>query len=144
MRSEVTRQREISLRPVIVFEFLQDARGRLLVAKNIGLGAAFNIHTTPLNVVPGTGGWDIHFQRIYSLASHEKKSVAYKLAAITESLDKGFLFFPQLTEKQRELRIEYQDVEGGRYRQDLTVHPKPEGSDSGFVTYASIQKLGAD
>jgi hypothetical protein len=84
--------------------------------------------------------WDIHFDRLHSLGSKEERGIAYTMAALDS--DRGFLFFPQATSKIRELRIEYQDVEGGRYRQDLTVHPKKDGSSgNGYVSYAPLQKL---
>ncbi len=145
MRKEIVRQNSISLRPVVVFEFCQDAaHNRLLVAKNIGNGAAFNITTVPLNVVPGSDSWDIHFDRIHSLGSKERAEVAYTMPGLgsADKGDRGYLFFPQAASKLRELRIEYQDVEGGRYRQDLTVHPKQEGSSGdGYVSYAALRKL---
>ena len=44
MRKEIARQTSVSLRPVVVFEFCQDAAyNRTLYAKNIGVGAAFNV-----------------------------------------------------------------------------------------------------
>ena len=104
--------------------------------------AAFNITTVPLNVVPGTEGWDIHFDRIYSLGSQAQEQVLFRMPVLERDQDRGYLFFLQVTQKPRDLRIEYQDVEGGQYRQDLTVHPKAESpSGNGYVTYASIQKL---
>src|SRR5260370_17370120 len=70
MRKEIVRQNSISLRPVVVFEFCHDAaHNRFLVAKNIGNGAAFNITTVPLDVVPGSDSWDHHFARIRSVHS---------------------------------------------------------------------------
>lgn len=142
MHKEITRQNSIALRPVVVFEFKQDeAHNRLLIARNIGQGAAFNIVTTPLNVIPGDEAWDIHFDSIHSLASHQWAEVGYRMPVLEERADRGYVFFPQATSKQRDLRIEYEDVEGGRYRQDLTVYPRKEGADSGHVTYAPIQPL---
>ncbi len=145
MRREIARQNSISLRPVVVFEFRQDAaHNRLLLAKNIGHGAAFNIIVVPLNVVPGSDSWDIHFDRIHSLGSQEREEVQYTMPGLgsSDKGDRGYLFFPQATSKLRELRIEYQDVEGGHYRQDLTIYPKKEGSSgSGYVSYAPIRQL---
>jgi hypothetical protein len=125
----------------VIFEFRQDAAyKRMLVAKNIGQGAAFNITTAPLNVVSGTEGWDIHFDRIYSLGSQEQSEVLHGMPVVNR--ERGDIFFPQSATKLRELRIEYQDVEGRRYRQDLTIHPNEEGSSgSGYVTYAPIREL---
>ena len=142
---EMARQTSISLRPVVVFEFNQDAaHNRCLMLKNIGRGAAFNITTVPLNVVPGSDSWDVHFERVPWLGSKERQQVLYGMPVLAsiEKGDRGYLFFPQSTSKLRELRIEYQDVEGQRYRQDLTVHPRREGSsEGGYVTYSAIRKL---
>jgi hypothetical protein len=147
MRREVARQNSISLRPVVVLEFKQDVAQNLsLLAVNIGHGAAFNVTTVPLNVVPGDDSWDIHFDRIHFLASQDKREVQYAMPnlASSDKADRGYIFFPQVTLKRRELRIEYQDVEGGRYCQDLTVHPKKEDSSAyGYVTYAPIRTPGA-
>ena len=144
MRKQIARQTSLSLRPVVVFEFQQDtAPNRLLLAKNVGPGAAFNIATLPLNIVPGSDGWDIHFERIYSLGSQEQKRISYKMPVVVNAADKGYLFFPGTSSKRRDLRIEYQDVEGRRYRQDLAVHPQNESqSEDGYVIYSPIQELG--
>lgn len=142
VRRQITRQNSITLRPVVVFEFKQDvADNRQLIARNIGQGAAFNVVTTPLNIVAGSEGWDIHFDIVHSLGSQQVAEVGYRMPVINERYNRGHLFFPQATSRRRDLRIEYEDVEGGRYRQDLTVHPKQEGADSGHVTYAPIQPL---
>jgi len=141
---ETTRQTGITLRPVVVLSFRQDAaRNRCLSAKNIGQGAAFNVRIAPLNVVPGTSGWEIHFEPVHWLASQEEAEIRYKMPVVdSEKTDRGYLFFPQITSKSRGLRIEYEDVEGGRYRQDLTIMAHDEGAPGdGEVSYAPIQKI---
>lgn len=145
VREEITRQTSISLRPVVVFEFREDAgHNRTLMAKNIGLGAAFNVVTFPLKIVPDSDALTIHFDVIHTLGSQERKEVSYRVPVFASEKDRGGLFFPQSTQRVRDLRIEYQDVEGGRYRQDLVIHPKDESvSSDGYVAYSAIQKLAA-
>lgn len=144
-RREITRQNLMVLRPVIVLDFYQDSSfNRALVIQNIGNGAAFNIDVEPLNIVPDTTAWDIHFDKIDFLKAHGSQEIKYVMPTIGHEghRDRGSLFFPQETQKTRRMRIRYEDVEGGRYEVELGVYPRDAASSkAGYVSYSPIQKL---
>ena len=132
LRAETVRQSKLSLRPVVLPEFIdQDVLGNFRL-KNCGNGCAINIQVMPVgtmrfaggNAVGGFGVIETRFDAIEYLASGETKNVEGSIYSDGQPLGQGVLddwFHPRLPGGDETIEIRFSDVEGGRYQLRLQI-----------------------
>jgi len=151
LRREMVRQNGIALRPVVVPVFEVTGGKGVFRLRNIGHGSAFNLRVAPIEVLPAvdadatTPKLEVRFDPLSYLPSGDTRLVRFfACSSGRENLTYGDCtqnFFPGYTHAEKIMKIDFDDVESGRYEQTIRIKPTTLDSNVEVIELQGIRKL---
>jgi len=142
LRKATVRQTQLGLMPVIapIFEY----NPHTFKLKNIGANTAFNIKIEPLIIeqFPENDNvyavkWD--FDIIKILESNQMLKIEFN-SSVSQDSPFYYTFFPKyVCRNYIELKIEFNDIMGGRYFEKIKIHPHAHDENNPFHIFEHFE-----
>jgi hypothetical protein len=134
LRREIVRQNEISLRPVVVPIFDEGPNRHIFKLRNVGGACAFNLRVQPMRRTAGGSDLKVSQETRFDsldylppgLPSGELPEIHFKQYSNGQPETEPFLqhwLFPASATALITMRIQFDDVEGGGYEQEISIEP---------------------
>jgi hypothetical protein len=134
LRREMVRQNVMSLRPLVLPEFVRAPNFGFFL-KNCGAGCALNVRVSPIPIIAndnfGLGPSEVRFEPAYFMSVGERLGTPSKIWSAGVPTQRSPLdtwYFPQLPGDEVKFEIYFDDVEGGSYKIPVTIHAETDSN----------------